>query len=229
MLFWWALAAFVLTVLLANRWVINSTDARVFTNFALLPDNDVGIVLGTSAYTRDGKANPQFYARVDAAVQLYRLGKVKHLIVSGANPDSTYNEPRRMWQELTKAGVPPEGITMDFAGYRTFDSMARAKSVFGLQRFTVITQKYHAYRALFLGRKMGMTPVAFVAPIGATGEMGNRHPPREVAARVKAVLDLFVLRTKPRFLGQPEPLDIRSVPPADERGAPPPLPGQESA
>ncbi|WP_420467396.1 SanA/YdcF family protein [Panacagrimonas sp.] len=221
MLFWWALAAFALTVLLANRWVINSTDSRLYDNFALLPDNDVGIVLGTSAYTRKGQANPQFYARVDAAVQLYRLGKIKHLIVSGANPDSTYNEPRRMWQELTKAGVPAEAITMDFAGFRTFDTLSRAKHVFGLRRFTLVTQKYHAYRALFLGKKMGMSPVAFVAPIGPTGEPGNRHPPREVFARVKAVLDLFVLRTQPKFLGQPEAIQIR--PPGSE-SAPSPLP-----
>lgn len=218
MLFWWSLATVVLLVLLANRWVINSTDSRLYTNFALLPDNEVGIVLGTSAYTREGKSNPQFHARVDAAVQLYRLGKVKHLIVSGANPDSTYNEPRRMWQELTKAGVPAAAITMDFAGFRTFDTVSRARHVFGLERFTLITQKYHAYRAVFLGRKMGMTAVAFVAPIGPTGASGNRHPPREVFARVKAVLDLYVLRTEPRFLGQPETLQID--PPDADPGLP---------
>ncbi|MGQ0697157.1 MAG: SanA/YdcF family protein [Panacagrimonas sp.] len=214
MLFWWSLGAFVLFVLLCNRWVINSTDAYLYTNSALLPENDVGLVLGTSSYTREGEANPQFYGRVDAAVQLYRQGKVKHLIVSGANPDSTYNEPRRMWQELTKAGIPAKDITMDFAGFRTLDSLARAKEVFNLSRVTLITQRYHAYRAIFLGKKMGMRVVAFVAPANASGEFGNRSPPREVFARVKAVLDLFVLSTKPRFLGQPEPIEV----PAPEDG-----------
>lgn len=208
-LFWWSLLFFAVFVLLCNRWVINSTDAYLYTNYALLPENDVGIVLGTSSYTREGDSNPQFHARVQAAVQLYQLGKIKHLIVSGANPDSTYNEPRRMWQELTKAGIPAKDITMDFAGFRTLDSLARASQVFGVTRCTIVTQRYHAYRGVFLGKKLGIRTVAFLAPIEPGGDYGARNPPREILARVKAVLDLFLLRTQPRFLGQPEPIEIR--------------------
>lgn len=206
--FWWSFGLFALFVLLCNRWVINSTDSYLYKDYALLPQNDVGIVLGTSSYTREGERNPQFHARVEAAVQLYRLGKIKHLIVSGANPDSTYNEPRRMWQELTKAGIPPKDITMDFAGFRTLDSLARAKHVFDLERCTVITQRYHAYRAVFLGKKQGIRVAAYLAPIAPGGGYGSRNPPREIFARVKAVLDLFVLRTPPKFLGQREPIDM---------------------
>lgn len=217
MLLWWSLGLAVLFVLLSNRWVINSTDAYLYTSSALLPKNDVGIVLGTSAYTRGGEANPQFRGRVAAAVELYRTGKVKHLIVSGSNPDSTYNEPRRMWQELTKAGVPARDITMDFAGLRTLDSMARAQRVFGLQRVTVITQRYHAYRAVFLGKKSGMRVAAYVAPIGAGQDYGRRNPPREVLARAWAVIDVVVLHTQPRFLGQRESIEL-------DPQAPPPGP-----
>ncbi|MBD3814257.1 MAG: YdcF family protein, partial [Betaproteobacteria bacterium] len=97
---WVAVFGLGLIVLLANRWVINSTDAYVYTNWALLPENDVGLVLGTSPYTRGGKPNPHFYGRIEAAVQLYQIGKIKHIIVSGANPDETYNEPRQMRKEL---------------------------------------------------------------------------------------------------------------------------------
>lgn len=208
MLFWWSFGLFAVFVLLCNRWVINSTDAYLYTNFAMLPENDVAIVLGTSSYTREGKPNPQFQARVQAAVELYRMGKIRHLIVSGANPDSTYNEPRRMWQELTRAGIPAKDITMDFAGFRTLDSLARAQHVFGLERCTVITQRYHAYRAVFLGKKLGIRVAAYVAPIAPGGGYGRRNPVREIFARVKAVLDLFVLRTQPRFLGQPEPINV---------------------
>lgn len=208
-LFWWSLPLSAVFVLLCNRWVINSTDAYLYTNYALLPENDVGIVLGTSSYTRDGDANPQFHARVEAAVQLYQLGKIKHLIVSGANPDASYNEPRRMWQELTKAGIPAKDITMDFAGFRTLDSLARAQDVFGVTRCTIITQRYHAYRAVFLGKKLGIRTVAFTARIEPGGDYGARNPPREILARVKAVLDLFVLRTQPKFLGEPQLIEIR--------------------
>lgn len=197
--------AFALVVLLANRWTINSTDAYVFSDWSLMPDNQVGIVLGTSQYTKSGALSADFRGRIDAAARLYELGKVKHLIVSGANPDSTYNEPRRMWQELVKKGVPASAITMDFAGFRTFDSVSRAKAVFGFERFTLITQKYHAYRAVFIGRKMDLNAIAYVAP-----GTQYRHPVREVFARVKAILDLYLLRTRPKFLG--EPVDIQVQP-----------------
>lgn len=221
----WGFFALALIVLLCNRWVINSTDAYLYKDWALLPENEVGIVLGTSPYTGEGEPNPQYYGRIEAAVQLYRDGKIKHLIVSGANPDATYNEPRQMWRELTKAGIPAKDITMDFAGFRTLDSMARAAGVFDLQQVTVITQRYHAYRAVFLGKKMGMQVVAFVAQAGPDREYGARNPPREILARVKAVLDLFVLRTQPKFLGAPEPIAVPADPgeePVPSEELPPP-------
>ncbi len=201
-------AMLVLVVLLSNRWVINSTDAYVFKDWALLPFNDVGVVLGTSKYMQSGKPSPEFRGRIAAAAELYHNGKVKHLIVSGANPDQTYNEPRHMYRELVAAGVPDKAITMDFAGFRTFDSIVRAQAVFGLRRFTVITQKYHSYRAVFLGRKVGIDVVAYLAPATSDGGPGSRHPVREVFARTKAVLDVFLLRTEPKFLGEPEPIRL---------------------
>jgi SanA protein len=237
MLFWWSLGLFVLLVVLCNRWVINSTDAYLYTNYALLPENDVGIVLGTSSYTREGESNPQFNERLRAAAELYRMGKVKHLIVSGSNPSENYNEPKRMRQALIKAGVPEKVITMDFAGFRTLDSLARAQHVFAVSRCTIITQRYHAYRAVFLGKKLGMRVAAFVAPAGPNQDYGRRNPPREIFARVKAVLDLFVLRTKPRFLGAPEPIEMRPeiqlLPPPDsmspDSSSPPAAPSSSSS
>lgn len=204
---WIGAVMVVLFALLCNRWVINSTDAYVYKNWALLPENDVGLVLGTSPYTRGGKPNPHFYARINAAVELYQIGKIKHIIVSGANPDSTYNEPRQMWRELTKAGIPSNVITMDFAGLRTLDSISRAQAVFGLTKMTIITQEYHAYRAVFIGKKLGMKVAAYSAP-GTDSGPEFRAFVREMLARVKVVLDIFVLETRPKFLGQPEPIEV---------------------
>lgn len=202
----YGLGAVMLFVLLCNRWVINSTDDYIYSDWALLPDNEVGVVLGTSNYTREGDDNPYFYGRVQAAAELYKLGKLRHLIVSGANPDSSYNEPRKMWQELVKLGVPSDRITMDFAGFRTLDSVARMQEVFGLERGTIITQEYHAYRAVFLGRKMQMQVVAYAPGAGYS----VRNTTREVFARVKAILDLFLLRTEPKFLGEPVQIELDS-------------------
>lgn len=211
MISFWTVA---LIVLGGNRWVINSSDAYITDKWALLPDNDVGLVLGTSPYLSSGKTSPAFQGRIDAAAELYRVGKVKHLIVSGANPDETYNEPRAMRKALMLAGVPEEAITLDFAGFRTLDSVVRAKQVFKLDRFTVVTQKYHTYRAVFIARKFGVPAYAFIAPANADGRPGNRHPVREVVARVAAILDIFVLRTKPKFLGAPEEVPMPLAPEA---------------
>lgn len=201
----------VVLIALINNWVINNSEAYVYNNWSLLPDNDVGLVLGTSPYTRGGKPNPQFYGRIEAAVQLYQLGKIKHLIVSGANPDSTYNEPRQMWRELTKAGIPSQVITMDFAGFRTFDSITRAQAVFNLDRITVITQQYHAYRAVFIAKKLHIRVVGYAA---ASDEIGvfSRTYWREVFARVKAVLDIYLLNTAPKFIGEQQPIPAETAP-----------------
>ncbi len=194
--------------LLCNRWVINSTDAYVYKDLSLMPFNEVGVVLGTSKYLQSGKPSPEFRGRIEAAAELYRTGKVRHLIVSGANPDSTYNEPRAMYRELVKLGVPDNVITMDFAGFRTLDSIVRAQAIFGLSQFTVITQRYHSYRAVFLGRKMNMKVVAFLAAARSDGSPGLRNPPREILARVNAVLDIFLLGTQPKFLGKQEQIQL---------------------
>jgi SanA protein len=192
-------------IALINHWVINNTYSYIHDDWSLLPDNDVGLVLGTSPLTRDGEPNPQFYGRIQAAAQLYRLGKIKHIIVSGANPDATYNEPRAMRRELIKDGVPPAAIVMDFAGFRTFDSVARAQAVFGLDRLTIITQRYHAYRAVFIAKKLHLKVVAYAAPSEEIGSL-SRTMLREVFARFKAVLDIYVLDTEPKFLGTPQPV-----------------------
>jgi SanA protein len=193
----WSVLAFGLVLLGANRWVVNSTNAYVYSESSLMPENEVGLVLGCSPFASDGKPNRQFHGRLDAAAELYRLKKVKRLILSGANPDSHYNEPKKMREALLERGVPSEAMILDYAGNSTFDSIVRAGVVFDLTRMTVITQKYHAFRALFLARKSGMSAVAYAAPIeGIPGE-GFRHPPREVLARLLAVLDVFVLKTQP--------------------------------
>ncbi len=190
----WGVLAFALAVVLANRWVINSTDSFLYKDTSLLPDNEVGLVLGCSPFVSSGKANPQFHGRMQAAADLYRLGKVKRLILSGANPDSRYNEPKKMREALLELGVPTEAMVLDFAGDSTYESVTRSRVVFDLSSVTVVTQKYHAYRALFLARKTGLRAVAYQAPIDGVPGPGFRHPPREVFARLLAVLDVAAFR-----------------------------------
>jgi SanA protein len=188
----WGIVTFCAMVLLANRWVINSTDSQLYKESSLLPENEVGLVLGCSPFVATGKPSPQFHGRMLAAAELFRLGKVKRLILSGANPDQRYNEPKKMREALLELGVPSEAMVLDFAGDSTYESVIRAQVVFGLTRVTIVTQKYHAYRAVFLARKTNLKAVAYLAPIDGVKGPGFRHPPREVLARLLAVFDLAV-------------------------------------
>lgn len=202
-----ALGCTLLAMLAINGWVVGTTRDRLIDDIDRLAAHDVGVVLGTSPYTRSGNRNLLFQHRMLAAAELYATGRVRHLLVSGANPDRTYNEPRKMYQALRRLGVPDAAITLDFAGFRTLDSMLRAKRIFGLDRFVVISQRFHAYRALFIARHQGLDAVAYIR-----SEEDRRQPlrteAREYLARIKAVADLFVLFTRPRFYGVPRPIDL---------------------
>lgn len=190
----------------SNCWILESSRRRIYTDATVIPANDVGLVLGTSSSTRGGFANPFFAGRIAAAAELYHAGKVRHLVLSGDNRFVGYDEPEEMKQALFAKNVPASILTVDDAGFRTLDSMARAKSVFGLSRLTLITDDFHAPRSLVLARYFGLDAIAFCpAPVPLKWSVKTRT--REVLARVKAMLDLYVLRTKPHFLGQPETIN----------------------
>jgi SanA protein len=207
----------LLALMAANAWIVSATRELIFDDISWVEGQTVGLVLGTSPYTRYGNQNLLFTHRMMAAAELYAAGGVRHLLVSGANPDRTYNEPRKMYQALRRLGVPDSAITLDFAGFRTLDSIVRAQQVFGLDRFVVISQRYHDYRALFIARYYGVDAVAYIRP-----QEDLRQPlraeAREYLARFRAVLDLFLIDTSPRFLGPRKPIDIQPMAPFDAGG-----------
>ena len=203
-----ALAATAVLLLACNWWVVTSTQSRLVEHTNALADNTVGLVLGTSPLAPGGGTNAHFAGRMDAAAALYASGKVKHLLLSGANPSTRYNEPKAMAAALKQRGVPSSALTLDFAGFRTLDSLVRARAVFDLQQLTIITQRYHGYRALFIAQRQGIDAVAFAAPTNPAVVRSRRTEIREVFARVKVVLDLFLTRKQPKFLGEVEPIRV---------------------
>ena len=173
---------------------------RVYDRADAIPPRETGLLLGTSEHRRDGGDNPYFKYRVEAAAKLYHLGKVKHLLVSGDNHLNGYNEPADMKRALVAQHVQPGIITLDYAGLRTLDSIVRAEKVFGLKRFTIISQREHDERALLIARHYGIDAIAYAAD-----DVGFQYAVRahlhEWLAQIKVVLDLFVLHTVPRHLG----------------------------
>lgn len=201
------LIAFLLLIVTSNAWIVWSTADKVFSDLTLLPDHRVALVLGTSNKTVSGGANPYFEKRMETAAKLYEMGKIDHIIVSGDNRSRYYNEPMEMRKALIKLGVPASVITLDFAGLRTLDSIVRCKEIFGQHRITIITQSFHSYRALFISKYYDIEAVAMVTD-ETDVEYSFKVRLREYFARTKAILDLYLLKTSPRFLGEKEQIEI---------------------
>jgi SanA protein len=198
----WLLVLLVLlagSISVCNYWVVSSTKLQIYSNLASVPYRKVGIVLGTNKIWRK-EENPFFKYRIDAAVALFKAGKIKHLIVSGDNHSSAYDEPKDMKDELLKAGVPDTCITLDYAGFRTFDSVIRCKEIFGQDSITIISQEFHNQRALFIANYYKMSAVGFNAQDVPDQYSIDTHL-REYFAKCKAVLDLYVFHSTPHFLG----------------------------
>ena len=198
---------FVLLLLIGNWWVIRSTQQDIFSDYTKLPTNRVGLVLGTSSRLSNGSPNPFFDNRMQVAADLYRLGKVSHIIVSGDNRTRYYNEPQMMKRALVNLGVPDSAITLDYAGLRTLDSVIRSKEIFGQDHITIITQPFHSYRAIFISHYYDIDAVAMVVQ-ELPQDTSVKIYVREYFARAKAILDLYILKTAPHHLGDKEPIAI---------------------
>lgn len=197
------ISLFLLLVMACNVWVIGQTRDKVYSGIREVPFNHVALILGTSKYSREGKLNKYFNYRIEAAAKLYYYKKIRHIIVSGDNSLSYYNEPADMRKALIAKGVPDSIITMDHAGFRTFDSVVRSKKVFNQNNITIITQKFHVYRALFISDFYGMKAIGFVAE-NSDEKTAIMTEAREYLARFLAVLDLYVFKKTPKFLGKKE-------------------------
>lgn len=177
---------------IASYGVSDSLDNVLPRKYALL--------LGTSKFTRSGMVNPYYRYRIVAAVELYKSGKVKKIIATGDNSSQYYNEPATMRDDLVAAGVPKTDVLMDFAGFRTLDSIARCKSKFGVEDPLIITQAYHAKRALYLSERLGLGgAAAYAAKAPDSMSYRLRNELRESLARTLAFLDTSILGTRPKF------------------------------
>jgi len=184
----------------ADRAVITATAAKVYDDVKLVPRNRVGLLLGTAKYKDKArnKVNLYYQNRIDAAVALYMARKVDYIIVSGDNSTLYYNEPLLMKQDLIARGVPANRIIMDFAGLRTLDSILRCRDIFGQSAFTIISQRFHNERALYIAAHKRVNAVAFNAE---DGDMYVEVTLREKLARVKMMLDLL-LNKQAQYYGE---------------------------
>jgi len=201
-LIWGVLLLFVGTLLLvftANYSIQNIAKDKTFSSVTKIEKNKVGLLLGTAKYYKDGGVNLYFKYRIDAAVELYNSRKIDFILVSGDNSSMQYNEPMTFKNELVKRGIPEEVIFLDYAGFRTLDSVIRAKEIFGQAKYTVISQKFHNERAIYLAEMSGIEVIGFNAK-DVKGSGGYKVKFREYFARTKAFLDV-IFHVEPKFYG----------------------------
>jgi SanA protein len=202
----WILIYFVLITIMLfifSYYIISySVSDKVYTSIDEIPHKKVALVLGTSKYLRNGKENLYFTYRIDAAYKLFEAGKADFFLVSGDNSILNYNEPAMMKKALSEKGVPDSLIFPDYAGFRTLDAIIRCKKVFMEDDIIIISQEFHNERALFIADKTGLNAIAYNAK---DIEFSSSYSIilREFGARLKAIMDIYLLNTEPKFLGEP--------------------------
>lgn len=189
-----------LVIFFTNYTIANFSEGKTFSDVSKIENNKVGLVLGTSNYLVGGGVNPYFKYRVDAAVKLFKHGKINFILVSGDNALKNYNEPIQFQKALIKHGIPKDKIFLDYAGFRTLDSVVRAKKIFGQDSITIISQKFHNERAIYLAENNGLHAVGFNAK-DVSASSGFKTNLREYFAKTKAYFDVL-FGVGPKFLGE---------------------------
>ncbi len=205
-----AITCAIVLIFVANLLVISTTADYLYSDINKTPHSKVGLLLGTSKFSRSGGMNDHYRLRLQAAVALYKAGKIDYVLISGDNGTPYYNEPTTIRSDLLKMGLPADRIYRDYAGFRTLDSIVRAKNVFGLDALTIISQGYLNNRALYIAFGQGIDAIAFNAGDGSSSDLNNRG--REILARVLAFIEVHLFfYGESRFTGPA--IDIGKAPP----------------
>lgn len=181
--------------------VANNDGARIYPDAAAAPAAPVAIVFG-AGYNGD-VLSPVLADRVATGVELYRDGKVHKLLMTGDNSRIGYSEPEMMKVAAKRSGVPAGDIVCDYAGFHTYDSLYRARDIFGVKRAILVTQSYHLHRALYTARKLGLDVVGVVADRRVYPDQ-RLYDNREAMSSIAAWIDVNVTHPRPRYLGKKE-------------------------
>ncbi len=199
----------IVALIFIDTYISKQAELDLYSNIKKVPAKKAALVLGTAKYIAKGKKNYFYTYRIRATVQLFKSGKVKAIVVSGDNGTKYYDETTRMQKDLIKAGIPSRYITLDYAGFRTLDSVVRAEAIFDLKDYIIVSQKFHLERALFIAKAKGQKVIGFMAKDIPGTAAAYRMKAREYLARAKAFLDVYILHTEPKFYGKKEKVNYK--------------------
>lgn len=204
---WLWVGAVVLIVIGAigcNLWVLRKAGGSIVSADQTQPAQ-TAIVLGAYVYGRNNLLSAVLKDRVDTAIELYRAGRVHTLLMSGDHGQTDYDEVNAMRLYAESRGVPSERIFLDHAGFNTYDSMTRARQVFQVETAVVVTNRFHLARAVFLANSQGIRAQGVVADRHRYAD-AEAYEQREFLARVKAFLNVYLLKPGPALGGEPIPI-----------------------
>ncbi len=189
------------TTLALNLYVKTVTSSRRYNNPNQISPQRVAIVLGAGIY--NDQPSPMLADRISAAVELYKLGRVKKLLMSGDNSSEDYDEVTVMQRYAIKMGVPKKDITLDYAGFKTYQSCYRANAIFGVTQAVVVTQNFHLPRAVYLCNQLGVDAVGLGTPDWESYQRDTimRYTFREYISTIKALWQVHITRPQPTYLG----------------------------
>ncbi len=208
LVFWLVLVGAVALVLIG--YVIAVTRSSTVTDVAKAPEEPVAIVFGAGSDSPD-RLSLMLADRVQAALQLYRQGRVHKLLMTGDNGRVSHDEPTAMQNYAMAHGVPADDIVLDYAGFSTYESCYRARTIFGITHAILVTQAYHLPRALYTCRALGIDVVG----VGTRDwgfyptELMAYYTAREGPAILKALWEVNVTHPLPTFLGPYEGWRLR--------------------
>lgn len=174
---------------ICNAKVVNASAERCFESIDSLPECETGVLLGTSIRGRYTEVNPYFRPRINGILDLYRTGKIKRIFITGDSASVDYNEPRWMADTLISEGVPAEVIFLDFNGSHTLESAEHAAEFTGGQPYTVVSQRFHNERFIYMARQQGTDVWGLnCGNFMHSNILQLRQRCREALSRVKAVM-----------------------------------------
>lgn len=197
--------AMIAVVFGINAYVVKSVEDRIITEQAAAEILDVDCILVLGAGVRNGAPSAMLRDRIDGGVELYLAGASPKIIMSGDHGRKDYDEVNVMKDEAIAAGVPSADVFMDHAGFSTYESMYRAKEIFGADKIIIVTQQYHLYRSIYIAEQLGIEAYGVSAdPRRYRGAVYREL--REVLARNKDVVKC-IFKPEPTYLGEAIPVN----------------------
>lgn len=196
----WTFITIVSIVIVVIVWcqiaVAGAAWGRLYSDVDKIPHREVGLLLGTNPKGRTGNPNLFFLRRIDAATALYKHGKIDRFILSGTKRETPFlDEPEAMRKALLEKGVPDSILILDGQGFRTINSVLKAKESYNVDSCTIISQRFHNVRTLFLASRIGIDAIAYNAANTPNLKWRFRMIGREALTRVKAVFEVKKYKT----------------------------------